>query len=72
VQNGKISGDISGTIDANGGSQDATANLVGLNCQGPLTFTLGGDGTATLAGNVLCTAGAVTVKGTLAGQRTGP
>ncbi|MGD0165970.1 MAG: hypothetical protein ABSC51_01585 [Gaiellaceae bacterium] len=70
AQNGNLAGDITGTVNAAGHSANASANLLGLACPGALTFRL--DGKAiTVAGRATCAAGTVTVKGTLAGRRTG-
>jgi hypothetical protein len=69
VQNGRLSGDITGTIDASGHSNNASANLLGFSCPGTLSFTISGTA-ATFTGTATCTSGSVTVTGTVAGQRT--
>jgi hypothetical protein len=70
ARNGKLAGDINGNVNAAGQSANATSNLVGLGCNGRLTFTLNGNA-VTVAGRATCVSGGVTVTGNIAGRRTG-
>jgi hypothetical protein len=70
ARNGKLAGDITGDVNAAGRSANASTNLFGVACQSTLTFELNGNA-VTVAGTATCKSGSTTVKGKLAGQRTG-
>ncbi len=70
AQNGNLTGDIQGQVNASGNGVNAQANLVGFACPAQLTFTLNGNAIS-VAGNADCKGNGQEVKGTIAGQRTG-
>ena len=70
AQNGNLTGDIQGQVNASGNGVNTQANLVGFACTAQLTFTLNGNAVS-VAGNADCKANGKEVKGTIAGQRTG-
>jgi hypothetical protein len=70
ARSGRLAGDITGNVNSAGHSANAIANLLGLACDGTFNFTRSGSA-VTIAGTATCVSGSVTVKGKLAGRRTG-
>lgn len=70
AQNGNLTGDIQGQVNASGNGVNTQANLVGFACTAQLTFTLNGNAVS-VAGNADCKGNGQDVTGTIAGQRTG-
>jgi len=70
AQNGNLTGEIQGQVNASGNGVNTQANLVGFACTAQLTFTLSANAIS-LAGSADCKGNGAEVKGTIAGQRTG-
>jgi len=70
AQNGNLTGDIQGQVNASGNAVNTQANLVGFACTAQLTFTLNGNAVS-VAGDANCKGNGKEVIGGIAGQRTG-